>query len=209
MAWESWIAFVLASVVLLAIPGPTILLVIGQSLGAGRRNALPLVAGVALGDLTAMTLSLAGLGAVLAASATAFTVLKWAGAAYLVWLGIGLWRAPVGAEAPPPLPAGRAMRDAWLVTALNPKSIAFFVAFVPQFVAPGAFLPQAAVLVATFVALAALNAALYAALAGRLSGAVTRPAVRRGFNRLGGTMLVGAGLATAAMRRAAPAAVPG
>lgn len=209
MAWESWIAFVLASVVLLAIPGPTILLVIGQSLGAGRRNALPLVAGVALGDLTAMTLSLAGLGAVLAASATAFTVLKWAGAAYLVWLGIGLWRAPVEAEAPPPLPARRAMRDAWLVTALNPKSIAFFVAFVPQFVAPGAFLPQAAVLVATFVALAALNAALYAALAGRLSGAVTRPAVRRGFNRLGGTMLVGAGLATAAMRRAAPAAVPG
>jgi threonine/homoserine/homoserine lactone efflux protein len=206
MGLESWAAFVLAAVVLLAIPGPTILLVIGQSLGTGRRNALPLVAGVALGDLTAMTLSLAGLGAVMAASAIAFTVLKWAGAAYLVWLGIGLWRAPVTAEAPPPLPARRALRDAWLVTALNPKSIAFFVAFVPQFVAPGApFLPQAALLVATFVTLAALNAALYALLAGRLSGAVTRPAVRRGFNRAGGAMLVGAGLATAAMRRGATA----
>ncbi len=202
MGLESWAAFVLASVVLLAIPGPTILLVIGQSLGAGRRNALPLVAGVALGDLTAMTLSLAGLGAVMAASSLAFTVLKWAGAAYLVWLGIGLWRAPVGETAPPPLPGARALRDAWLVTALNPKSIAFFVAFVPQFIAPGsAFLPQAVLLVATFVTLAALNAALYAVLAGRLSGAVTRPQVRRLFNRAGGTMLIGAGFATAAMRR--------
>lgn len=206
MGLETWTAFVLASVVLLAIPGPTILLVIGQSLGARRRTAPALIAGVALGDLTAMTLSLAGLGAVLAASATAFTLLKWAGAAYLVWLGIGLWRAPVGEAAPPPLPPRRALRDAWLVTALNPKSIAFFVAFVPQFIAPGApFLPQAAILVATFVGLAALNAGVYALLAARLSGAVTRPAVRRGFNRVGGAMLVGAGLATAAMRRS-PAA---
>jgi threonine/homoserine/homoserine lactone efflux protein len=203
MSIETWIAFVLASTVLLAIPGPTILLVIGQSLGGRRRNALPLVAGVALGDLTAMTLSLAGLGALLAASATAFTLLKWAGAAYLVWLGIGLWRAKVTAEAPPPLPARRAMRDAYVVTALNPKSIAFFVAFVPQFIAPGvAFLPQAALLVATFVLLAGANAALYAVLASRLSGAVTRPSVRRGFNLAGGAMLVGAGVATAAMRRA-------
>jgi threonine/homoserine/homoserine lactone efflux protein len=90
MAPETWIAFVAASAALLVVPGPTILLVIGQSLGAGRRNALPLVAGVAAGDFVAMSLSLAGLGAVLAASATLFTVLKWAGAAYLVWLGIAL-----------------------------------------------------------------------------------------------------------------------
>ena len=88
-----WLAFVAAAVVMLIIPGPTILLVIGQSLGGGARNALPLVAGVALGDLTAMTLSLAGMGALLAASATAFTVVKWAGAAYLVWLGVRMWRA--------------------------------------------------------------------------------------------------------------------
>src|SRR5689334_22740796 len=99
---ENWAAFALASLALLLIPGPTILLVIGQSLGAGRRNALPLVAGVAAGDLTAMTLSLAGLGAVLAASALLFTMLKWAGAAYLVWLGIRLWRAPVGTAAAAP-----------------------------------------------------------------------------------------------------------
>jgi threonine/homoserine/homoserine lactone efflux protein len=203
MTLETWTAFAVASIALLLIPGPTILLVIGQSLGAGRRNALPLVAGVALGDLTAMTLSLAGLGALLAASATLFTLLKWLGAGYLLWLGVKLWRAPVEAGAQPPLDASRAMRDAYVVTALNPKSIAFFIAFLPQFLDPGApFLLQAALLVATFVGLAALNALAYALLAGRLSGMVTRPAVRRGFNRLGGAMLVGAGLATAAMRRA-------
>ncbi len=203
MTLETWIAFVAATAVMLAIPGPTILLVIGQSLGGGSRAALPLVAGVALGDLTAMTLSLAGLGALLAASATLFTALKLAGAAYLVWLGIRLWRAPVAKGAGTPVSSRRAFRDAYLVTALNPKGIAFFVAFVPLFVDAGApFLPQAALLVATFVSLAAINAGLYALLAARLSGAVGRPAVRRAFNRVGGTMLMGAGVATAAMRRA-------
>lgn len=202
MAIDTWLAFLAATMVMLAIPGPTILLVIGQSLGAGRRAALPLVAGVALGDLTAMTLSLAGLGALLAASATLFTVLKFAGAAYLLWLGAKLWRAPVEEGAMPPVTARRAMRDAYVVTALNPKSIAFFVAFVPMFVDAGSpFLPQAVALVATFVTLAAANAGIYALLASRLSGAVRRPAVRRAFNRGGGAVLIGAGLATAAMRR--------
>ena len=205
MTFETWIAFALAAAAaaMLAIPGPTILLVVGQSLGAGRRSALPVVAGVALGDLTARTLSLAGLGALLATSATAFTALKWAGAAYLVWLGIRLWRAPVEAGAAPSLTAERALRQAYVVTALNPKGIAFFVAFVPQFLDPARpFAPQAALLVATFVVLGALNAAFYALLAGRVSGAVARPTVRRWLHRAGGTVLVGAGVATAAMRRA-------
>ena len=201
MTIESWIAFLLATAVMLAIPGPTILLVIGQSLGVGRRNALPLVAGVALGDLTAITLSLAGLGALLATSSVAFTALKWAGAAYLVYLGVKLWRAPVSAEATPPLEARAAFRQAYLVTALNPKGIAFFVAFVPQFISSDApFLPQAAVLVASFVSLAASNALLYAMLAGQMSSLVRRPSVRRGFNRAGGGVLVGAGLALALKR---------
>ncbi len=196
-----WLAFVAAATAMLLIPGPTILLVIGQSLGGGARNALPLAAGVALGDLTAMTLSLAGLGALLAASAAAFTALKWAGAAYLVWLGVKMWRAPVTAEAAPPLPAGRAMREAYVVTALNPKGIVFFVAFVPQFLDPARpFAAQAAILVATFVTLAAANAAAYALLAARLSGAVRRPGLRRALNRAGGAVLVGAGFAVALRR---------
>ncbi|GAN80104.1 LysE family translocator [Acidocella aminolytica] len=201
MTVHTWFAFLLAATVLLMIPGPTVLLVIGQSLGAGRRRALPLVAGVALGDLTAMTLSLAGLGALLSASATAFTLLKWMGAIYLAYLGLKLWRAPISAEAASPLQARAAFRQAYLVTALNPKSIAFFVAFVPQFIAPEAsFLRQGAILVGTFVILAATNALLYALLAGQMSSLVRRPSVRRGFNRAGGGVLMGAGVALALKR---------
>jgi threonine/homoserine/homoserine lactone efflux protein len=94
------------------------------------------------------------------------------------------------------------MRQAWLVTALNPKGLVFFVAFVPQFLDPARpFLPQAAILVVTFVVLAGLNAAAYALLAGRLAGAVRRPWLRRACNRAGGAALIGAGLAVA-LRRA-------
>lgn len=201
MTLHAWLTFLLATAVLLAIPGPTVLMVIGQSLGAGRRHALPLVAGVALGDLTAITLSLAGLGAVLAASSAAFTLLKWVGAAYLVFLGVKLWRAPVSADAAPPPEAGAAFRQAYVVTALNPKGIAFFVAFVPQFIAPSApFLPQAAILAASFVAMASASVLLWAALAGRVSALARRPAVRRRLNRAGGGVLVGAGLVLALRR---------
>src|SRR5262252_3255966 len=93
MSIETWLAFAAASAVLLVIPGPTILLVISYALGRGMRTALPVALGVALGDFTDMTLSLLGLGALLATSALMFTIFKWIGAAYLVWLGIALWRA--------------------------------------------------------------------------------------------------------------------
>lgn len=201
MSWELWAGFALASAVAVAIPGPVVIFVLGRAAAGGWRAAMPTVAGVVLGDAVAMSLSLLGLGALLAASATAFTVLKWAGAAYLVWLGIKLWRAPV--EAPAALPATRAFRDAFIVTVLNPKSIGFFVAFIPQFLRPdAAFAPQALVLLVTFVAIGGVNVMLYAALAARLREQVRRPVVRAWFNRAGGTALIGAGLATAALKRA-------
>ena len=206
MSWETWLAFTLAASIVLAIPGPTVLLVIGYSLSHGRRIAASTVAGVALGDLVAMTVSLAGLGALLATSATLFTILKWIGAAYLVYLGIRLWRTPVpetpdAADAPVDGSTGRrAFRQAFVVTMLNPKSIAFFVAFVPQFVNPHtASLLDLAILEATFVALAAFNAALYALLAGQARRLLTAPVWRRRLNRTGGTALIGAGGATAAL----------
>src|ERR1700685_90718 len=96
MSLEHWLAFIAASAILLAIPGPTVLLVISYALGHGRRAALGTVAGVALGGFTAMTASMRGLGALLSTSALVFTGLKWIGAAYLIYLGIKLWRAPVG-----------------------------------------------------------------------------------------------------------------
>src|SRR5688572_9824542 len=88
MTLETWAAFAAATAILLVIPGPTILLVISYALGQGWRTAFPMAVGVALGDFTAMTLSMLGVGALLATSATVFTLLKWLGAAYLVWLGL-------------------------------------------------------------------------------------------------------------------------
>jgi threonine/homoserine/homoserine lactone efflux protein len=203
MSFELWLAFVGAAMVMLIIPGPTVVLVVGYALGQGRRAAWAVVAGVALGDFTAMTLSLLGLGAVLAASATLFTAVKLAGAAYLVYLGIRLWRARPSVEAdgvPAAEKSQRAMLGhAFAVTALNPKGIIFYVAFLPQFVDPaGAIIPQLIVLEATLVTLATLNAAAYAVLAGRARGAIRRPDVLRTVNRIGGGLLMTAGLATAA-----------
>jgi threonine/homoserine/homoserine lactone efflux protein len=177
-------------------------MVIGASLAGGRGAALPLVLGVAAGDLLAISLSLLGLGAVLAASAAMFTALTWIGAAYLLWLAARLWRAPVPEAAAVPPPGRRLARDAFVVTALNPKGIAFFVAFVPLFLDPARpLLPQAAVMVPTFVLLGALNAWAYAAFAARAAAAVRRPSLRRGMNRAGAALLAGAALATATLRQ--------
>lgn len=207
MTFELWLAFAAASAVLLAIPGPTVLLVVAYSLGQGRRAAMATTAGVALGDFTAMTASLVGLGFVLAASGTLFTALKWLGAAYLVYLGIKLWRAPVasaGLDAPAPVISGsRMFLHTWLVTASNPKSIVFFVAFLPQFLDPArSLLGQFVIMEVTFLLLATANAALYATLAAYARRGIRKPAVQRAVNRTGGALLIGAGLLTATIRRA-------
>jgi len=206
MPLEIWLAFVLASTVLLIIPGPTVMLVVSYALGRGRATGLWTVPGVALGDLTAMTVSLAGAGALLATSATLFTVLKLIGAAYLIYLGVGLWRAPIEApEAAAPTTArtGRSMfATAYVVTTLNPKGIIFFIAFVPQFIDPSAAaLPQFVILIATFVTLAAINVAIWAWLAGTARNRMTRPSVLKWLNRSGGSVLVGAGVLTAMAQR--------
>ena len=204
MSIETWLAFAAASAVLLIIPGPTILLVVSYALGQGWRTALPMAVGVALGDFTAMTLSMLGIGALLAASATVFTILKWIGAAYLVWLGVKLFRAGGTLQAEPRRSAASSLRmlgHAWLVTALNPKSITFFVAFLPQFLdRSGDFWTQMAIFEATFLVLAFLNALGYALAASRARQAVANPRVLSIVNRTGGTLLVGAGVATVAMR---------
>lgn len=206
MSIEIWAAFFLAAMVLVIIPGPTIILVISQAIAHGRGSVLPLVVGVTLGDFTAMTLSLVGLGAVMASSAALFSVLKWIGAIYLLYLGIKLWRShPEIHEIR--LSATRTsnqslFRSAFIVTALNPKSIAFFVAFLPQFVsAQSETFPQFLVLGATFLFLASLNAALYALFAGRLRDTMQNAKVQRWFNRCGGSALIGASVVTATLQR--------
>jgi len=199
---ELWITFVFAATILLVIPGPTILLVLSQAITHGRRSVIPLTAGVVCGDLTAMILSLFGLGAVLSASAALFTVLKWIGAGYLLWLGIQMWRTRVDDERAhaPTVASSRQsfFRSAFVVTALNPKSIAFFVAFLPQFVNPKQPVHhQFLILGATFLLLAGINAALYATFAGHMRDAMHNSAIRKLFNRCGGTVLIGAGALTA------------
>jgi threonine/homoserine/homoserine lactone efflux protein len=199
MAFETWLAFALASAILLVIPGPTILTVISYSMAHGRRARAPLVAAVALGDSSALALSLLGLGALLAASAFWFTVVKWAGGLYLLYLGIRLLRAGIALPSPDaseaPGSRRRLFANTWLVTALNPKGIVFFVAFLPQFIDPrqGAA-RQLWILAATFVVLATLNAALYAQFAAGARRLLASTRAQRGFSIAGGSLLCAAGL---------------
>lgn len=207
MDLTTWLTFVAASGALLLIPGPTVLLVLSYALSQGRSVALASALGVATGDLLAMSLSLAGLGALVATSAALFTLLKWIGAIYLVWLGIKLIRTAPAAGLNLPdsvrVSANGVYRHNAAVTALNPKSIAFFIAFVPQFVDhQAALLPQFAILVGTFVSLAALNALAYALAADRLRRWISRPSTMTWITRAGGATLIGMGVLTASLRRA-------
>ncbi len=198
MTLAVWAAFALTCCLVLVIPGPTILTVISYSVSHGNRASLPLIAAVALGDSTALALSLAGLGAIIATSAWLFTAIKLLGGLYLIYLGIKLLLAGTA-----PLPdgnnasfdsRGRLFFNTWLVTALNPKGIIFFVAFLPQFVNPAAAtIPQLWVLAVTFVVLAILNAALYAFFARGARRLLMSPRAQRRFNLGGGSLLVIAG----------------
>lgn len=199
MSFQLWAAFVAASMILLIIPGPTILTVISYSMSHGRRANVPLVAAVTLGDTTALVMSLLGLGTLLAASAFWFTVVKYAGGLYLLYLGVKLLRAGISpTEWVKPTTIDSRLRlfiNTYLVTALNPKGIVFFVAFLPQFIDPKANVThQLWVLAITFVALAAVNATLYAVFAGSARRVLASPRAQRGFNLMGGSLLSVAGV---------------
>ncbi len=205
---EIWIPFALATTLILIIPGPTIILVISQAVTHGRKSVVPLVAGVILGDFTAMTLSLLGLGALLSASAALFSAFKWIGAIYLIYLGIKLWKLNPENDATQYIAENTSARalfkSSFIVTALNPKSIAFFVAFLPQFIDPlKPAVSQLTLFGGTFLAMATLNAALYAIFAGQLSEHIKKRKIRKVFNRCGGSALIGAGIFTASLQRSA------
>lgn len=208
MNLETWLAYVLTTTIILIIPGPTIILVISQAVAHGRKSVVPLVAGVVLGDFTAMTLSLLGLGAIMSTSAALFSLFKWIGAIYLIYLGVHMWRVkPVSrsTDRDKPMVSKRSFfRRSFIVTALNPKGIAFFVAFLPQFISTSsAASGQIIILGATFLILALLNAAVYAVFAGQMRDIMQRNQVRQWFNRCGGTALIGAGIFTTGMQKAA------
>jgi threonine/homoserine/homoserine lactone efflux protein len=187
------------------IPGPGVLSIVGYAIHSGRRTALASVAGMAVGNMAAMSLSLAGVGALLAASATAFVILKWLGAVYLIGLGVlTIVRsgAPVAAAATlAAISARRAFAGNILVGTFHPKTIVFFVAFVPQFIRPaGHYFAQASRLVATFTLVVACSDSAYALLAVRASNLLRTPGYSVWSRRAGGGVMIAAGAATAAAK---------
>ncbi|MFQ6550308.1 LysE family translocator [Aestuariibius sp. 2305UL40-4] len=202
----SFLLFTSASTIALAIPGPTIALVITRSLSDGRHVSVPLAIGIGLGTLVGSTAAIAGAGAILTASASAFTAIKFIGAAYIIYLGIKLFTAE-----PTPLDIAvqkkrsstlHGLRDGFFVTSLNPKSIAFSAAFIPQFIGPdSSYLWQATILVITFSALATLNGLAFAFGTDVLRRFVRRLSVLRWMNRVGGSFLVASGVAGLFLKR--------
>ena len=202
MPLETWLAYTLVTTTFLLIPGPTIILVISYSLLRGRQAVIALVLGVGLGDLTAMSLSFLGVGVLLQTVTTAFYFIKWLGAAYLIWLGIKMWFSVSEFTYLDKKNRSHAWREifssAYITTALNPKSIVFFLAFIPQFIEPELpFTTQVIILGATFFVLAIISVLGYAALAIYAGQQLHLSLIQRWTHRIGGGLLIGAGGMTA------------
>jgi threonine/homoserine/homoserine lactone efflux protein len=199
--WPLFSAFLLASFVLAVTPGPGVLYIVTRSLVQGRRSGLVSVAGVALGNLGNAFAASVGLAALFAVSSLAFSVVKYAGALYLVYLGVQMLRSsPLenSAAAPAVAPLGRVFRDGFVVALLNPKTTVFFAAFLPQFLNPNAPpMFQSIALGFLFVAIAAATDSAYALAAGAAAPALRGGVARRIGRRLGGGVFIGLGVFTA------------
>lgn len=194
--------FVVASIALLVAPGPAVLYIVARSLDQGRTAGLVSVAGVALGSLFHVVAAALGVSALLMSSATAFRVVKYVGAAYLIYLGIRRLAgggAVTGAEAEPTV-LRRVFTQGVMVNVLNPKIALFFFAFLPQFVSPdtGSITAQVLALGFLFVLMGLISDAVYAVLAGTLGTAMRRRAwVGRLQRYVGGGTLLGLGVLAA------------
>jgi threonine/homoserine/homoserine lactone efflux protein len=200
--WPLFSAFVFASLVLAITPGPAVLYIVTRSLVQGRGSGFVSVGGVALGNLGNALAASIGLAALFAVSSLAFTVVKYAGALYLVYLGVQMWRSSQSespSTVPPAAPLGRAFRDGVVVALLNPKTTIFFAAFLPQFLSPEAPpIFQSMALGSLFVAIAAATDCAYVLGAGAVAPALTRARrARRIGRRLGGGVFIGLGVFTA------------
>ena len=203
---SSLLAFALTSLLLALIPGPSLLFVIGRSLALGRRGGLLSVLGNALGMIPAIALVSLGVGAIVSSSVVVFTVIKFVGAAYIIYLGIQTIRhrrqlVADPTEAPPPRSAWRLIGQGVLVGATNPKTMVFFVAVLPQFVdyAAGNIPAQLALLGGIFMVIALLNDGTWALVAGTARqwfGRSPKRIERMGL--VGGVMMIGLGGALAA-----------
>lgn len=197
------LAFVGASLVLAITPGPAVVYIVARTLAQGRACGLSSVLGVALGNFANAWGAALGLAALFAVSSAAFTAVKWAGAAYLFYLGVRMWMtaAPVASATPqaPAQPLRRVFRDGFVVALLNPKTTLFFAAFLPQFMdAHGHPLTQTLALGGVFVAIACCTDVIYVLTAGFVAPRLGRAAWHGLWgNRLAGTSFIGLGVLTA------------
>lgn len=198
------LAFVGASLVLALTPGPAVVYILARTIAQGRACGLASVLGVALGNLGNALGAALGLAALFAVSSAAFTVVKWAGAAYLIYLGVRMWRAapPAASGGMPQVtakPLARVFRDGFVVALLNPKTTLFFAAFLPQFIdAQVNPLTQTLALGCVFVAIAACTDLIYVGAASVVAPRLGRAARHAVWgNRLAGTSFIGLGVLTA------------
>jgi len=198
-----YIAFFAATTIMILLPGPSVMLTVAHSISFGWRRALATVAGATIGVGIQLAITLVGMTSLMVLMAEWFEWLRWAGVAYLVYLGIQQWRAQPVSEVAPEVRSGRSLLiQGVVVTTANPKSMIFLAAFFPQFVdplaAPG---PQFVLLGVTFLAITFIFTALWAVVAGHAGSAFRtgRGIVLR--NRITGSLMIGAGLGLALVRR--------
>jgi threonine/homoserine/homoserine lactone efflux protein len=194
--------FLLAAGALIVIPGPAVLFIVARSMHQGPRAGIVSALGVACGALVHVAGAVLGFSALIASSATAFGVVRWAGAGYLIYLGVRTWLSRDEAEviAPPPTPLRRLFGQGFVVNVLNPKSALFFLALFPQFVDParGHAALQMLIFGGLFVAMGLVSDSIYALLAGSLKSRLGRsPRARRGARLFSGGVYVALGLGTA------------
>lgn len=203
MPIELYLAFIAATVILMAIPGPNVALIVANSVAHGTRFGLLTVAATSSAVVVHLALTVAGATAVLGFLAASFDGLRWLGVAYLVWLGVSAWRAPA-ADLAQTTAQARSSRvifaRGFLVGLTNPKTLLFYGAFFPQFITPGPTAGEQLLLLAvTFLGVAIVCDSTWAILAGRLRALLVAHARLR--NRITGGLLVGAGLGLAMARR--------
>jgi len=201
-SWPLLSAFLVASFVLAVTPGPGVFYIVTRSVMQGRRHGIASVLGVALGNLGNAVGASIGLAALFAISTLAFTAVKYAGALYLVYLGIQTLRAPpaqIATTEVAPAPLSRIFRDGFVVALLNPKTAIFFAAFLPQFISADASpIVQSIALGALFVAIAAVTDSGYALAAGAVAPLLGRARGIRSLGRyLTGGAFIGLGVFTA------------
>jgi threonine/homoserine/homoserine lactone efflux protein len=203
MSLELYIAYILTCAVIALVPGPTVTVIVANSLRHGARAGLLNVAGTQAGLALMMLVLVVGLSSVIAAMGWLFEWLRWAGAAYLVWLGYKLLRSPeaIADAAATPAPRGGFFLQGFLVLMANPKALLWFGAFIPQFVDPaGNYVGQIVLLGLTAMAVALVSDGAYAVLTGRAGALLSKKRVRL-VSRLSGGFLIGGGIWLALTRR--------